>query len=53
MGFKEQLFTSDGQDTLESAVRLRPHEEVLLTVNYMHDRNALEQLEELQVGVAY
>ncbi len=51
VGFKELLFTSDGQDTLDSAFRLRPHEDVLLTVNFMRDRNGLEQLEEFQVGV--
>ena len=49
VGFKELLFTSDGQHSLENALKLRPHPDVLLTVNFMHDTNGLDMLEELQV----
>ena len=46
----EQLFTSDGQHSLEEAFLLRPSPDVLLTVNFQNDMtDALQKLKLIQV----
>ena len=50
LGVKELLFTSDGQDKLDLALRLRPSNDVMLTVNFMSDRNGLKNLSRIQVS---
>ena len=49
----ELLFTSESQQELDSSLKLRPADDVLLTVNFMTDRNGLVHLTEIQVGVVY
>ena len=48
-GVEEVMFTSDGQFYLNSSLPLRPSADVLLTVNFMNDKNAFKNLKRLQV----
>lgn len=50
LGVVEQLFTSDGQWFLNDSVPLRPASDVLLTVNFMKDKEAFTNLKRLQVS---
>ena len=50
LGVVEQLFTSDGQWFLNDSVPLRPANDVLLTVNFMKDKEAFTNLKRLQVS---
>ena len=50
LGAVEQLFTSDGQFFLNASVPLRPANDVLLTVNFMKDKEAFSNLKRLQVS---
>ena len=48
-GVEELMFTSDGQFYLNNSLPLRPSPDVLLTVNFMNDKNAFQNLKRLQV----
>ena len=48
-GVEELMFTSDGQFYLNNSLPLRPSADVLLTVNFMNDKNAFKNLKRLQV----
>lgn len=51
VGVVELLFTSDGQQALDNSLKLRPAQDVLITVNFMTNKNALEHLAQIQVYV--
>ena len=50
LGVMELLFTSDGQTAVDTSLKLRPAQDVLLTVNFMTDRNGIKNLIRVQVG---
>ena len=50
LGVVELMFTSDGQFYLNNSIPLRPAEDVLLTVNFMNNKEAFTNLKRLQVG---
>ena len=49
VGVVELMFTSDGQFYLNNSVLLRPAKDVLLTVNFMNNKEAFTNLKRLQV----
>lgn len=49
LGVTELLFTSDGQGSVTKSLKLRPAEEVLMTINLMTDNGGIEDLKRLQV----
>ena len=50
LGVVELMFTSDGQFYLNDSLPLRPSEDVLLTVNFMNNKEAFSNLKRLQVS---
>ena len=52
MNVVELLFVSDGAIYFNSTLSRLPMDEVLITVNFMNERGALDTLNKIQVGVA-
>ncbi len=50
LGAEELLFTSDAQAVLPRSLKLRPADDVMLTINFMRDKGGIQNLSRVQVG---
>ena len=49
VGVEELMFTSDEQSNLANSLKLRPADDVMLTINFMRDKGGIKNLSVIQV----